>query len=619
MEETRIAVSHHRPDQHRWRRWTDPMAAPAALVVIVLIGYYRRWTQLGLYGDDHNFIGGAINRSWAAEWNYLRYCLTYWPQGRPLGNALNLSLIPRLAFETAGLPGVHLLAYAILTANAVLLYQLIRNFLTTGTTAPPGTSSAAAFSGAALYALSPASTVQLSLVYSYAQLSIMAGLLATCAAVRGRALLFGLALAVTMTMGEPIAMFALVVPPLLTFRRCGAWVWRTLRHVALWSAVVLSLLAVRRLLGDPWGGERVAEITGAPFETLRRAVGSATTGVATHVSLVAGRLVGPVTDGDQLLLEVAAVCGSIALAALTFLQQRDRDSQGRHQESSRSSRSVTPFAGALLLLAAGMLGMLVVYSTFFRPGWYPANWSWGFKSGVHIGAAPGAGLAAAGIVQLGLLTMRAKLRRIALLLPAVALGLLCGFGELVQREYVAVWKFQKEFWQAYRHLCRDATGGTYVLVLGHDLPQRRFIETFSWGTEILPGELFLYRDVVAAPPPGAAGQDGVWSGLGKQAPVVLITPPDLESAIRHDGAGFHWKPSFFMLPKNADQQPRDRNVIVLERVSGRWRRIEGAVKVEGGILTLRPAQGDLLDHVHATPLARVFEVDRALPRVEPRN
>jgi hypothetical protein len=581
------------------RPWTYRLMIPAALAAVVFVAYYRRWLQFGFYGDDHAFFGNAINRDWAGELDWVRFCLTTWPQGRPLGAGLNEGLIPFLAFKLGGVPALHLGGFAILTANTLLMYRFLSR----------SCSAAAAFSGAALYAMSPAATVQLSLGYAYLYgISMLVGLLACHAALHDRLLLFGICVAAAFTMVEPVVVFSLLAPPLLSLHRRDGWRSRTLRLAAVWSAVVLILLVVRRIMGDPWGEERVGAIAASPLTTLRHGLESAARGSLTYVDLVAERLLLPWKELDGTLVLALGLCGLLAFASLTWLE-------GNASRPGASAQGPRPTAHPVILLIAGAVLMAAVYLTYFRLPWYPGTARRGFLSGVHMVPAACAAVFAAGLVE-GLLALVPRpRRRAALLAPALLLALLAAFGQLVQRDYAASWRFQKDFWRAYRHLCRDATEGTYVLVLDRNLAHPRFIDLFSWGTEILPGTLFLYRgaplsmDNIAA----AAAQvdDPAHNGpaaLIRHPPVVIFTGPELTGTIRRDGTGYRWKPTgYFMLPKSKEEQPQNGNVIVLEKeADSGWRRIEGAVPVDGGTLTLRPAIGDLLDHLALAPLGRVF-------------
>ena len=550
--------------------------AGCAVAALSFIGYFRRWSQFGFYGDDAAMIGGAINRSWHEEFQHLLLCLTGWPQGRPLGFGINLGVVPHAVFAVGGLGALHLFAFALLAVNATLLYAAVAR------SSPP----VVAFAVAAFYAASPADTVKPSLVYGYNfEIAILFGLLAVHAALSRRAWSFSLAVIAALWMVEPVALFALAAPPFLLPRGTeGRRAW-LVRHVCVWTGVVALVLSARRLVGDSNGGERVGEALASPLITLHHAVGSAWTGLATHADLVAERVLLPAREGAGTGWTMVALAGAVALGTLLALSAEVRGRGGDKRDTP------PPVIGAVSLVGGGVLTMLACYAAYFRLPWYPASWRDGFLSGVHVVPALGAALVFGGLVQALLAALPRRLGRLALLLPAVALAMLAGFGDLVQQDYATSWRFQKEFWRAYTELCRDAADGTYVVVRDRGLPPVRYTDLLSWTAEILPDGLFQYHEVVARPP------------------VVMLGAPKLAQLIRAEGSGFRWTPAYhYMLPKGPDEQPQPGNVIVLERREGRWRRVQGDAAVVGGTLRLRPAAGDFLGRLRARPLAHVFGV-----------
>jgi hypothetical protein len=611
---------HHGLQGGKWPERLVGLAVPAvALIAITFVAYYRRFSSFGMYGDDHYLLGSVVLRDWSAEFANLWLAFKQWQQGRPLAFGFTLGIVPHVWFQLGGLRGFHLGAFAALSTTTILLYALLRRVYPTPV----------AFAGAAFYALSPVDTVQLSLIYAYNfEIAMLVAVLAAHAALSGRAILFAVLVAASMCMHEPAVMFALIVPLFLLLDRGEAKPTRI--H-----------LLVRQMVGD----DRVSSMVGNRQETIYRAVTSARFGLVTYVDTVLERLILPLREADRLLYGVVAGCGAIAFAALAWLHFRS-GRLGGPSSIWRKPRALplivagiaaaTPFvlsrfgvpwlltvggmalaaivwslfkdAGAkeipatatrprtATLVAAGITTMAATYLTYFRLPWYPAVHNAGFLSGVHVVAALGAALAVAGLVQ-GLLTWLPRSARwAALAAVAGAIGMLGGFGELIQRDYASSWSFQRDFWHAYRRLCRDAIDGTFVLVVDHETPPRRFIEDFSWGSEVLPRELYRYPGAPEAPI------------TRLHAPVVIRIGRDPSQTMQFENGRLRWNesPDFFMLPKSEAEQPHDGNVILLDRHEGQWRRIEGVLQVSGGTLHLRPATGDFLDRLPPTRLAPVY-------------
>lgn len=564
----------------------------AGLVIVAFIAYFRRFAEFGFYGDDHAFFGGSINRSWSEAVDHFKWCLTKWPQGRPLGMGMNLSFLPYVIYKAGGVTGLHFAGFLIASTNGVFIYQLLRKYHFP----------LIAWSAAGFYLLCPVDTVQNSLVYAYNfEIAVTTCLLATLAALRGRNILFMLLLAAGLLMVEPVAMFALIAPLCLGTRLARDWVWWSIRHVLRWTGVVAAVLTCRRFIGDPWGTERVSEMTANPLATLKSGLTTSVTGLHTHIDLLAERVIQPFREADGEVWATMLVVGIISVAVLWRINLAT-PSKPSDNASAQVSASPPDRWAALRLAIGGGAIMLAVYFAYFRAPWAPANWRTGFMSGVHLIAELGSCLIFAACVQLTVNLLPNRLRPTAFALPVLVFTAFAGFGTLVQRDYASSWSFQRNFWQAYERQCSDAGDGTFVLILDNNLPHGRYIELFSWGTEILPGALYRY---VAANISGDAAQNQPVT----RPPAVILTAPELSTAIQQKGSGFEWRPTYyFMRPKDATQQPVDGNVIVMVRDGqGQWNRMEGNAAVHQGTIRLKPAADpDILRHTSKAPLAKAY-------------
>jgi|GEM_PF-3649711 len=588
------------PDWLRFKR--GPVIAFTGLLALIFLGYFRRFSEFGFYGDDAAFFGGVINRSWGAEWQNLWFCLTRWPQGRPLGMGLNLGLFPHVAFSIGGLEMLHVFAFGIAAANTILFYRLVARVATPF----------AAFVAAGFYGLAPAHTTQISLVFGFNfGIAIFVGLCAVHAALSHRWVLYGLSTAVSLTMVEPAAVFALVVSVGLVFS-LREFEWRrVILPILIWCAVVAIVLFARQRVGDPWGQERVSEIAADPVHTLMRSLQSAATGSMTHASLVFSRLALPFHECGGVIASTMIAATFIAMIGIGALPKPIPELANTAKLGATHPTAATPMTlSSVRLVSVGLLCIVTIYASYFRSPWHPANWTTGFMSGVHVIAATGGGLVIGGLARLIEGCPLGRCRLIPISLASVFLAALVGFGQLVQRDYAAAWQFQREFWGAYEELCPDAGPGVYIVVLDRNLPTFRFIERNSWTAEVLPSALFHGSSIL-----DRRGKDWLQGGgvaphneddpKLRHSPSVIFTAPTLEEAITIRDGMARWKPTYyFMLPKTENDQPVSGHLIVLERQDKRWHRRTGTVAVDGGAIELK-GHADAPPLLHQ-PLAEVY-------------
>ncbi|QYM79780.1 hypothetical protein K0B96_03950 [Horticoccus luteus] len=559
--------------------------------LIAWAGYFTHVAGFGLYGDDVAFIGTALNRPWGEEWAWVNFCFTKWPQGRPLGMGLNLSLLPYLVGKSGGLLALHLFGLVVFATNGYLLARLSNRFL----------SLAGVYGVAAFYALAPVAVVQAQLVFAYnTQISLLCALLSAFAAIHGRWLWYVAGVVVTTLMGEPASVAALLLPFALTLEwRKRQWMGYPLRTILLWIGSVATVLVLRVRIGDPWGQERVGELFGHPAEVARRALMAAGTGTVTQFKLIGERIMVPWhhVSGESVVVFLAV--GSAVTLLFQFGHRLIRPKNSSPVQVPTAPNGAAVKLGSWRVFVAGALVLAGAYASFFRAPWFPGTWSTGFMSGLHcVPSAGGALCIGFAVDRMTLVNWRGAQFALRILLGAT-LGSLAAFGSIVQQDYCGVWRFQKTFWRAFDQLCEDAGERTFVVVVDRKLPHFRYTDCFSWTSEITPGALYDYNAVVAS-----ASDRPARSPLQIPPSVILCAPTLAETISLRDGH-FQWKPTdYFMLPKSAEQQPQDGNVIVLERTATGWTRWQGTAAVEGGTLRLKSSQPAVRPPLR--PLARYY-------------
>jgi hypothetical protein len=118
------------------------------------------------------------------------------------------------------------------------------------------------------------------------------------------------------------------------------------------------------------------------------------------------------------------------------------------------------------------------------------------------------------------------------LLLAIWLGLLSGYGFVIQRDYRLAWTYQRQFWTSLVHLIPDVTEGDSILVEPQGLQDTRQIGANYWNLPVVLGQIYDFP---------RAWHDPVWvyrmteswedSILGEDGNLVLdastvFAPPD---------------------------------------------------------------------------------------------
>lgn len=132
------------------------MQRTAVLVLTVWVAHFFYFRQFGLYEDDYAIVSPAIGWSLSQFLENTANVCWVWPQGRPL-NFLLPSLASYIGTQLGGLHVTYLLAYAIVSLNAILFYFLLQRI----------SSQAVALIGAFAFSLFPADTTHIFLTHAF--------------------------------------------------------------------------------------------------------------------------------------------------------------------------------------------------------------------------------------------------------------------------------------------------------------------------------------------------------------------------------------------------------------------------------------------------------------------
>ena len=442
------------------------------LAITIWAAHYAQSANFGLYEDDYSRTPQVLVMSWG---DLAQQVFSSFQGLSEHGKQLHSPMIYTLTFlgvRLNGLQGVYWIGFAICVLNAWLFYRLLRRV---------GTPAFALVGGLA-YSLFSADTTQALLTNALGlQPSLTFLLLAFHSYLSNRKLLaYVLAGMILLNYEIPFPVF-LAAPLLVGFlqkggRRSGWKEWA--RHIAVLGAMVLLVVALRRLAGE----SRVSELD---LETIVRipltqmVLGPWTSLRLFLLSRPKLALINLRTEVDWSVLGMFGLfCAVLWLASSKKWSTRwwraDLQSPGLdiRQEAQRLS------TGLLLLATAYPLAFTV-----------SASATDGRDSRVHLAAVIGTAWLAAWGAEFVLKLADAYGRRLAGVLRLTILGglavffsLQVGFGKLIQQDYVNSWQYQRQFWTQLLPLITDADDGDIILVEPSVLRATGQIGVITWNT-----------------------------------------------------------------------------------------------------------------------------------------
>ncbi len=570
-----------RDDQQRF----SPLRRPIELLLVGLTlpplawsAHFWRFRSLGFYEDDYAFVAQPIGLT-LPELVAQVFRFLGWSQGRPFGFALAY-ILSFFGFRLGGLPMIYVFGYLIVLANGALAYGLLRRL------APPS----AAAAGALMFILFPADTTRTLLTHSLTlQPALTLALLAGHAYLRRRRDAAYVLLCATLLTYESPAL-PLLALPLLT----EPWDRRLRRplivHLLICATLFVAMALFRRAMGDarltPGGLE--TNLAGQSILVIpARAAASMIIGPAVALGLTCYRAFAPFQAAPGML--IAAVAPAAAVIFFTLEALRARSFGCRSDPAPESSAdsiparagSISPAPAAplspLKLILAGLVMLALAYGLAFTH--FPPTTSAGRATSVHLGATIGVSLAFSGLAwRLFLLPWP----RLMTLLLGTYLGLLVGFGLVVQADFADNWRLQRAFWRDVLELCPDAGERTTLFVTGDPLPETRFILTHSWADRLVLQ--YAFRIPTA------------WN----EPPRLFVVEPDWAEGIRTRWGRFFWEPPLGQWHRRWELIPG--NFILLEHREGRLIRSSGAILVAGQPFALKPLEPAQLAALPTQPL-----------------
>jgi hypothetical protein len=468
--------------------------AGLVLACVVLFSLYVRVADYGFYEDDYWGIVPFFKKTPAEMWQMTISHLQVWPTGRPLNHILP-KWFSWLGYHLAGVQGIYFLGFLVHTANAFLLYLLLRRWL----------GNWAALLGGCLLVLIPADTTRIFLLHSAHIHTSLTFLLVALLIVRTRYWAVSYPIAGLSLLSYETAFLPFIAFPLF-FANGQKRIFQWLRHLGSCGLVLAIVFGVRLHLGD----DRANSVISGPGEMLWRMVSSMWIGPETSLKTV----VKAVLQGPHSQSPFAFLFAGLVVISLLLLPSLVRNGQNGASE-------VLNRAEIIKVLFAGLASWIFAYALTLTN--YPPTFLAGRLTSTHIAADFGlACFLASGAAYLRSYGHLTKLLTTGAMAALVAFFTLYSFR--IQSGYALSWAKERVFWRHVVQLCPDIAAGTRIILTGHEPSQNEFIMANSWA------DLHVLEDAFAL----------------KQYPLLFYYDGMAKAAeIRFENGQITWKPFFW--------------------------------------------------------------------------
>jgi len=438
-----------------WDR-TDRMNA-VFLVGLLWVACFLKAGGFGAYEDDY-----VVVQHWETSFfdmlRHVGHSLLEWPQGRPF-QGVGKTVFGYVAGVLGGFPAAFVLSYAVLAANALLIYAIVRRC------AP----AVAALAAAAIMILYPADATKMLIIRSaQVQLTMTIALIAIWLYLNDRRALSYAAIVGSIGLYE-FGFLPFLFAPLLKIP-AGRGAMREMGvHLAIMAAILAVALVVRLQFAP---GRLDAALDLTLWEIVSRSAEAMAVGTYTSVRLSVLR---PITAIEWRTTTSVIVMAVVFLVSVLMLWR------GRPITASRARA-----AAAIQLTIVGGCMWVASYMLFFGDR-FPPTARFNRWTSVHVPAEVGASVMAAGVVWLVLVVARRSWPwRAFAVTAALYFALLAGFQVNVQDGLVEARRQQEHFWQAALSEASDLTDGTLIVVdFDGRQPRNRLAVPLGWATPMV--------------------------------------------------------------------------------------------------------------------------------------
>ncbi len=295
--------------------------------------------------------------------------------------------------------------------------------------------------------------------------------------------------------------------PLLTPQVAGSNRRRWLLHAVITSAILAVFILVRIRAGD----DRVILLRG--WEQLLQPAVNALVGPAVSLGTFVYRpYQAAISRSGEVLVATLGIgvalfflFSRLPLGMLTdfgWLRQKTAASTTKAGLRQRARRlwSAVPQEGRDLarLALAGALMLVLAYPLMLTVRPYAIS---GRETRVHAAGVVGAGLLIGALLMAILWLAEGLKKRRWIAAPlAIWLGLLAGYGFVIQNDYVLAWEYQRQFWRELLPLIPDVGEGDAILVEPGALQDTQQIGANYWNMPVVLEQLFDFPDEWERPP-----------------------------------------------------------------------------------------------------------------------
>jgi len=244
----------------------------------------------------------------------------------------------------------------------------------------------------------------------------------------------------------------------------------------------------------------------------------------------------------------------------------------------------------LRLFIVSTLMLLTAY--LFSYTHYPPTVLKGRMTSVHYAASIGAAIFIANILYFIILTMK-KRKMLVLAVIAVFLGLLMGYGNIIQKDYAKAWQSQKSLWKDVSVLASDVEDNTLVFIAKKDLDSTSYIISHSWAMPAVFNLLYQFPTDWKHPP--KVKKLNSWNDLQYNATLNSF---------------FFVAEYPFLFEQRDTIYLEDKNVIFLEKVNNGLVRKNDSLRINDHTLHLKPRGENILGSSKLTATGQLMLEDQ---------